>query len=459
MRQAWRVLERNTRFVEGWHLEAITQHLEAVTDGRIKRLLINVPPGAMKSLLVSVFWPAWEWGPRNRPHLRYLSTSYSENYAKRDARKMRDLIESEWYQRRWGDRVALVRAGETSFANTAHGSREALPVASLTGGRGDRVLIDDPHSTETAESAAELARTARIFRESVTTRLNDPARSAIVVIMQRLNEGDVSGEIIKLGLDYEKLILPMEFEADRRCRTSIGFTDPRMTDGELLFPQRFSRETVERDKRIMGSYAVAGQFQQRPAPRGGGMFKREWFSIVDAAPAIGKRCRAYDLAASVPKQGTDPDWTVGTRTSRSPEGVFYIESVHRIRASGLAVENMILTTAESDGHGCQIHLPQDPGSAGKSLAEQLVRKLAGFMVTAEKMTGSKEVRATAFANQCHAGNVKLVKGPWNEAWLDEVTTFPAGAHDDQVDSAADAFNALAQKILRPVGLAKITQSS
>ena len=167
----------------------------------------------MKSLLVSVFWPAWEWGPQGRASLRYLASSYSENYVKRDSRRMRDLVASEWYQGLWGDKVRLVRAGELSFANEETGFREGVPFPSLTGGRGDRVIIDDPHSTETAESEAERTRTARIFRESVPTRLNDPATSAIVIIMQRLHANDVSGIALSLKLGYDHLCLPMEFEA------------------------------------------------------------------------------------------------------------------------------------------------------------------------------------------------------------------------------------------------------
>src|SRR6266576_2768922 len=167
---AWPILEPTMRFIPGWHLDAICQHLEAVSNGRINRLLINVPPGCSKSIIVSVMWPAWEWGPMGLASLRYLSTSYSEYYAKRDARRMRDLISSEWYQRLWGDRVELVRSAEMSFANSATGKREAMPFASLTGGRGDRVIIDDPHSTEMAESDADRVRTTRIFRESVPLR-------------------------------------------------------------------------------------------------------------------------------------------------------------------------------------------------------------------------------------------------------------------------------------------------
>jgi hypothetical protein len=263
IREAWPVLEPAQPYVHGWHIDVLCQHLEAITDGQITRLLINIPPGTMKSLVASVFWPAWEWGPRGLPSMRYLTTSYAEKFVKRDSRRMRDLVQSEWFSSLWPE-IELNRSGEMSFANSKMGNREGMAFASLTGGRGDRVIIDDPHSTETAESPAERATTTRIFRESVPTRLNNPATSAIVVIMQRLHEKDVSGQILDLGLGYEHLMLPMEFEPERRCRTSIGFEDPRTEDGELLFPERFPRAVVERDKKILGSYAVAGQQQQRP---------------------------------------------------------------------------------------------------------------------------------------------------------------------------------------------------
>src|SRR5690606_23545933 len=172
--------------------------------------------GRMSPLLPAVLWAAWERVPKGRPALRYLTTSYAEKYVKRDSRRMRDLVQSDWYRSLWPE-VELVRAGEASFSNTKTGFREGVPFASLTGGRGDRVIIDDPHSTETAESEAERLNTTRIFRESVPTRLNDTKTSAIIVIMQRLHEDDVSGQIAKLGLGYEHLMLPMEFEPDRAC--------------------------------------------------------------------------------------------------------------------------------------------------------------------------------------------------------------------------------------------------
>lgn len=438
VREAWPVLHPGTPYIHGWHIDAICAHLEAITDGRINRLLINVPPGTMKSLLVSVFWPAWEW--TFRPELQYLTTSYSEAYVKRDSRRMRDLVSSEWYQALWP--LSLPRTAEISFENSRRGFREGKPFASLTGGRGDRVIIDDPHSTETAESEADRNTAIRVFRESVPTRLNDPERSAIIVIMQRLHEEDVSGQILKLGLGYEHLMLPMEFEPERRCRTSIGFEDPRTEEGELLFPERFPRHVVERDKVPMGSYAVAGQFQQRPAPRSGGMFHRGDFEIVDAVPAGARRCRAWDFAATVPKAGKQPDWTVGLRMAYVG-GIFYVEDVRRDRWSPGDVEKNLRATASQDGTGVRIRIPEDPGAAGKADAATKVKLLAGYDVTVVRPTGDKATRAKPASAQAEAGNVKLVRGAWNEAFLDEVCSFPNGHHDDQVDAFADALNELA----------------
>ncbi len=441
VREAWHVVEPSSPYIHGWHLDAICQHLEAVTDGKINRLLINVPPGTMKSLLTSVLWPAWEWGPKGRPHLRYLTTSYAEKYVKRDSRRMRDLVTSDWYKALWPE-VELVRAGEASFANSKTGFREGVPFASLTGGRGDRVIIDDPHSTESSESDADRATTTRIFRESVPTRLNDPKTSAIIVIMQRLHEDDVSGQIAKLGLGYEHLMLPMEFEPDRACHTSIGFTDPRTYEGELLFPERFPREVVERDKVPMGSYAVAGQFQQRPAPRSGGMFQRGDFEIVDVVPSGAKRCRAWDFAATEQKPGKQPDWTVGLKMAYVG-GIFYVEDVQRGRWSPNQVETNLKNTASQDGWSIRIRLPEDPGAAGKSDAATKVKLLAGYDIKVERPTGAKTVRAKPASAQAEAGNVKLVRGDWNTAFLDEVCSFPNAQHDDQVDAFADALNELA----------------
>lgn len=437
------MLEPRATYVHNWHVEAICAHLEAVTDGRIPRLLINVPPGSMKSLLVSVIWPAWEWTRRDMASLRYLTTSFNDGPVKRDTRKCRDLILSPWYQALW-PHIRLSRTGETSFANTATGTREGVAFGSLTSQRGDRLIIDDPHSTETAESDVDRVKTTRKFREGALDRLNDLERSAIVVIMQRLHEQDISGVIESLPeLGFERLVIPMEWEEDRRLVTSIGWTDLRTEDGALMDPVRFPRTAVERMKIGKGSYAYAGQYQQRPAPRDGGMFKRRWFGIVDAAPAGLRLVRRWDLAASAPAVGRDPDWTVGLAMGRSKDGYFYITDVLRFQGSPHEVERAILNTARSDGTAVTIGLPQDPGQAGKAQVAALTRMLAGYTVKSAPETGSKDTRASPFAAQCEAGNVYLVAGAWNEAFLAEAEVFPFGSHDDQVDAGSGAFNLLA----------------
>ena len=188
------MLEPVAQYVHSWHIDAICQHLEAVTYGKINRLLINVPPGSMKSLLVSVFWPAWEWS-QGFSSYRYITTSFAEDATKRDTRKMRTLVTSEWYQSLF-PHIRLTRTGETGLENSATGFRESSAFGSLTSKRGDRLIIDDPHSVETAESDNQRNKTTLEFREGALNRLNDQQRSAIIVVMQRLHEFDMSGIIL-----------------------------------------------------------------------------------------------------------------------------------------------------------------------------------------------------------------------------------------------------------------------
>jgi predicted phage terminase large subunit-like protein len=281
IKQAWPVVEPAQKYTHNWHIDFISAHLEAVSAGEINRLLINVPPGMMKSLLVNVFWPAWEW--TKNPGLRYICTAHSQNLAVRDSTKMRRLIQSDWYQERWGDKVKLTgdQNAKTKFETTETGFREAVAFQSMTGVRGDRVTIDDPHSVDSALSEIQRQSTIDTFLEAVPTRLTNPYSSAIVVIMQRLHVDDVSGIILEKNLGYTHVMLPMEFDPSRKCVTDIGYEDLREEEGELLFEARFPREVVERDKAVMGPWAVAGQFQQTPSPRGGGIIKRDWWQLYD----------------------------------------------------------------------------------------------------------------------------------------------------------------------------------
>lgn len=415
----------------------------------------------MKSLLVSVFWPAWEWGPKGLSSNGFLTSSFSGPNVLRDNVKMRRIIESDKFRALWPEIVmASDQNAKTKFENTKRGYREGRAFASMTGGRGDRVVIDDPHSVDSAESDTERASTVTTFREAIPDRLNDMARSAIVVIMQRLHDSDVAGTILSLGLPYVHLNLPMEYDPKRHCTTrlrdgTVLFSDPRTVDGELLFPERFSRATIEGLKAAKGAYAYAGQYQQRPQAREGGLFKRAFFAgkIIPraAVPAAAyRRVRAWDFAATEATPGKSPDWSVGLRMLRHGSD-YYVEGVDRLQGSPGQVIQTAKALAETDPPGTVIRIPEDPGQAGKAQVQDWVRRFAGFSLVPVRPTGSKAARATPVAIQAEAGNVYLVNSGdpadgvdgWIEAFLDEACAFPTGAHDDQVDAFADAFNELA----------------
>jgi hypothetical protein len=282
VRQAWPVVEPSTPFVPGFHIDAIIEHLEAVTRGQIRNLLINVPPRHMKSLLVSVFWPAWEW--IRWPERRWLYSSYAASLSIRDSIKCRRLIESPWYQTRWGDRFTLTSDQNTKmrFDNGRSGYRIATSVGgTATGEGGDRVVCDDPHNVGEVESDSVRKGALEWWDVVMSTRVNDPKTSAKTVVMQRCHQLDLSGHLLEQG-GYEHLCLPAEYEGPSRA-TSIGWCDPRTQQGELLWPDRFGPDEIASLKVSLGSYATAGQLQQRPSPAGGGMLKRHWFRFWAAA--------------------------------------------------------------------------------------------------------------------------------------------------------------------------------
>lgn len=463
-RLMWPILEPGREMKVGWAVEAICEHLQAVTDGHIRKLLINVPPGMMKSLLTQVLWPSWEWGPKNMPWLRYVSAAYSADLTIRDNRRARQLIESELYQSLWGDRFAMAgdQNAKVKYENDHRGFRIATSVnGTATGERGDRFIIDDPHNVKTAESDVDLDSKAQWFTEVVPSRINDLDESAFVIIMQRVHERDISGLILAEGLPYVHLELPMEFESSRRCITVLKpegvdpaepegrvFIDPRTKEGELLFPERFTAKGVADLKQTLsswgGDYAIAGQLQQRPAPRGGGMFKRDACGLpLDRAPPGVTWVRGWDIAGSTRK--TSP-YTAGVKIGEL-NGMFYIAHITRERKEIEEAENHIIATAAEDGINVKQDLPQDPGSAGKSqkrhLGGQLAKIGAEFSITPE--SGEKSDRAIPLASAWNNGNVKLIKGPWNDAWLNEAATFPRGTYKDQIDAASRGYQNLISK--------------
>jgi predicted phage terminase large subunit-like protein len=435
VQRAWHVLEPGQPYVHGWHIEAMAEHLEAVTAGQILRLLINIPPGTMKSLMTGVLWPAWEWGPCGKPSTRFIGASHEATLATRDNLRMRRLVQSEWYQRLWPLALTTDQNEKTYFENERTGWRQSCAVKAMTGRRGDRVAWDDPHSVEDAHSKAALSEAERVFSETLPTRLNNPDRSAIVITMQRLHEADISGLILARELGYEHLCLPMEWEGPRKA-TSIGFSDPRTEVGELLFPARFPREVVDRDKKVMGTYAVAGQFQQRPAPAQGEEFQPDMIGVVDAIPAgVVDWCRGWDLAAT---EGAG-DYTAAVKLGRLQDGRIVIADARRAQLGAHKRDAFIKASAQGDGLAIRQSLPQDPGQAGKAQVAALAALLAGHVTHFSPETGDKQVRARPFASQVNAGNVVMLRAAWNREFVEELRPFPNGVNDDLVDAASRAY--------------------
>ncbi len=449
MRQAWHVVEPVRPFVDAWHLQAIAEHLEAVTRGEIRNLVINIAPGMAKSLTVSVFWPVWEWIAH--PERRWLYSSYALSLSMRDSLKCRRIIESPWYRERWGDVFQLRddQNAKLKFENDRTGYRLATSVGgTVTGERADRVVVDDPHNLLEAASDVKRMEAITWWDEAMSTRLNDFKTGARVIVMQRLHEEDLSGHVLARG-GYDHLCLPTEYDPSRNVTTSIGFRDPRTVEGELLAPALFGPEQNEQQKKDLGPYGYAGQHGQTPAPRTGGMFQMQWFRAEQAAPAsFVAVVRYWDKAGAAPGKG---DWTVGVLMGRTWDGYYWILDVVRGQWPSNERNSVILETAKVDATrypGMKTWVEQPPG-LGKESTDAVVRLLAGYNVQADPAHGTKEDRAEPVSSQLRAGNVRMIEADWNGPYLAVMCPFPAGRHDDDVDATSGAFNKLAVESYDP----------
>lgn len=438
IREFWAILEPKKELRFGWALRAMCKHLEAVTDGRIQFLMMTVPPGMMKSLVL-VFWTAWEWSVCARPDVQVLATSYSQPNVLRDNMKLRRLVESEKFQALWPLKLRDDQNAKGKFENTGSGFSEARPFSSMTGGRGDRVKIDDPHSTETAESDAERQAAVRIFREGISDRLNDVTKSAIVIIMQRLHEQDVAAVAMQLDIGFIHLNLPMEFEPESICRTYVDgklfFEDPRTVEGELLFPERFPRPEVERLKKVKGPYAYAGQYQQRPAPREGGLFKAEWLRPCSLKQLPKRETLSIYGASDYAVTANGGDYTVHGVIGLDTIGRLWLVDLWRSQSSSdkwveafcdLVLEWRPEAWAEETG---QIRSGVGP------FLDRRIRERSAYVVREKFPTkGDKAIRAQSIRGRMALDGLYVpIDAPWYEAFVSELLSFPAGKNDDQVD--------------------------
>jgi predicted phage terminase large subunit-like protein len=447
-------------FVDNWHIGAICEHLQAVSAGQISKLLINVPPGSGKSLLTCVFWPAWEWA--HNPSVRWLFASYDQQLSTRDAVRCRALIGTPWYRLRCQRKFSLKseQNQKTYYENDQGGYRLATSIGGhASGEHPDRIVCDDPHNVQQAESEAE--RYAALAWWDLTMSSRGVSRNATrVIIMQRLHERDLSGHVLAED-GWVPICLPMRYELNRMMLTPLNWMDPRTEVGSLLCPQQFNEAAVLELEQRLGPYGTAGQLQQRPAPREGGMFKAGYFNQrVKAAPYDADRARYWDRAAT--QDGGC--YTAGVLMAKGRDGNWYLEDVVHGRWEPDLRDQQIIAAALRDrarygpNHEPAIYIEQEPGSSGIDAFKHAARKLAGFRVMADRPTGAKEVRAEPWASQCAAKNVYLVEdGTWDvEGFVTEHCLFPRGEFKDRVDAASGAFAKLARTF--PVGVLRVLHS-
>lgn len=443
IKHGWYIVEPKTPFIDGWHLHAICEHLEAVSAGQIQNLLVNVPPMHMKSLAVSVFFPAWEW--TQNPHLRYLCTSYAESLSKRDSVKCRNIIQSLWYQARWGSIVQISsdQNEKMRFENTEKGYRSATSTMGIgTGESCDRIINDDPHNVTEGESPVKRNSVLTQWDDSMSTRLNDENTGAKIIVMQRVHQNDLSGHVLSEKHGYTHLCLPARYEGKGRSVTCLDWKDPRTEVGEPLWKNKFGTKELDVREKKMSQYAIAAQQQQSPAPRGGGLFKVENFRIEKDfnRSQIVRSVRYWDKAGSRDKGC----FTSGVLMHKLTNDFVVIEHIVRGKWEAPEREQRMKQTAEIDGKDVKIVHEQEGGSGGKESAQATNRNLSGYTVEADYPTGTKEVRAEPFASQVQNGSVILIDRGWSGTsiyeYIEELEMSPSGTYSDQVDSSSGAFN-------------------
>lgn len=448
----WPVIEPQTPYLSNWSTDAVCEHLQAVYDGEIRDLLIMEPPRCMKSITLCVAFPAWCWV--KDPTMRFIFGSYAQPLASRDSVRCRYVLDSQLYGRHfrqgpeppaWEMQADQNEKGK--FENTLTGVRFSTHVAGGTGEGGDCLVVDDPHNVSKIEEDIDRKRAVDWWHGTMSTRHNNPKTGTRVVSGQRTHETDLAGTIMERMQrledypDYEILMLPMEFDSKRRCSTSIGFVDPREKDGELLWPSRFGEREVARLKSQLGPRIAAAQLAQEPAPAGGDIFKREWFSIVDEAPPKAlweKDVRGWDLGAT--EGGGDP--TASGRVVYAKDGYWYILDCSYFHKGPGGVEDAIKAQASQDGRGTIVGIEREPGASGPIVVANFAKILPKYTVIACPAQDSKWNRAYTLASKAENRLVRLVRGGWNDEWLHAAETFgPGGANLHIMDGTVHAFNA------------------
>lgn len=460
LKQCWHVIEPGVPFVPSWHLNVICDHLEAVSDGDIQRLLINIPPRHSKST-ITVVWSVWEW--ITRPEEKFLCASYSGVLSIRDNLKARRLIESPWFQARYGDSFTMTsdQNQKGRFENDKTGYRLATSVGgTATGEGGTRLILDDPHGAQDAQSDAMRETALEWFNSVWATRLNTPKRDSMVTIMQRLHEKDISGHILEELGGWEHVCIPAEWDGNVR-RTVLGLYDPRTVKGELICPERFGPEELTRLKQSLGAYGASGQLQQEPVPAGGGMIKTDKFKMWPAAeplPQFEFVLQSYDTAFTEKTTGDPTGCTVwGVFTHKGDRNAMLIDcwdehlSYPELRKRVIKDWSVEYggTTGPQKGVPTRPRKPDrilvEAKASGQSLIQDL--RLARVPVVAyQPGAADKIARAHQMTPTLEMGLLWIPESgknngqfvSWAADFIKQLAKFPRAEHDEYVDTTSQA---------------------
>lgn len=439
----WPILEPGRAFVDNWHIGAICEHLEAVKKRQIKRLLINMPPRFMKSLLIAVAFPTWVW--IDNPEHRWIFSSYSGVLSTRDNLKGRRVIDSDWYQKRYGHIYQLTtdQNVKNKYENNRTGVRMSTSVGGVgTGEGGDTLVVDDPHNVLEAGKESDVSREEvwTWWTETMSSRYNDQKTGAAVGVMQRVHEQDWAGRILEQG-GWEHLMIPMRWEEGRSKVTSLGFVDPRKTDGELAWPARFDEDAVARLEKELGSYAAAGQLQQNPTPREGGMFKKSAWGMYHCSPQqMAAQCEEIIISGDLTFKGAAGSDYVSLQVwGRKGANKYVLARVTERMTFGQTKKALTRLAAEWPQN---IAVVIEDKANGPAVMDDMKDVIPGLVAVDPQ--GGKIARANSIEAQHEAGNIygpdpSIPGCEWITELIDVCAKFPLVAHDDDVDAFTQAI--------------------
>lgn len=476
LKAAWKYIDPSP-WVDSWAVEAVAEHLQAVADGEIRRLMIHIPPRMGKSSLCSVAFPAWVWAqpwssPTSGPSVPFLSASYDTRLSVRDNVKCRRLIESPWYQRLWGDRFQLTSDQNTKsrFSNDQKGERLITSIsAGITGEGGNIILVDDPNAANEVASEATTQATNDWWDGTMSSRLNDAKTGAYVVIQQRLGETDLSGHILEKEADnWVHVCLPMRYEPDRSFVTAIGWKDPRTEPGELLCPERFGEAEVAALEKAMGPWIAAGQLQQRPEPKGGGIIKRDWWQLwdQDAYPPMDFILASLDTAYTEKEANDYSAMTIWGVFTQDPVATasrvidadgrpIYMERVFAEQAPKVMLMNAWQERLEFHDLVTKVvktcktfkvdRLVIEAKASGHSVAQELRRIYGSEDFGIELFDPGKQDKVARLHSVAHLWAEGIVHAPdraWADMTITQVSQFPKGRYRDLVDTCSQGLRKL-----------------